>query len=139
LPPRQRVRWACIISGLLLTDADENHAFVSTEVGALLLIEGVLLLTSAEVDDWHIVLLPWSVDCIWRRPVVEEWICLFEGRTGAKARAVFATEEQAKRFAEQHAQVSTSGMPLKWNDNSDPLVLTTPLGMYRILRTGQPA
>jgi hypothetical protein len=57
-----------------------------------------------------------------------QWICLFEGRAGAKARAVFATEEQAKQFAEQHAQVTATGMPLKWNDTNDPMVLTTPLG-----------
>lgn len=71
--------------------------------------------------------------------MAEQWTCLFEGRTGAKARAVFATLEQAKQFAERHAhEVSALGMPLKWND-TDPLVLTTPLGTYRILRTGQPA
>jgi hypothetical protein len=72
--------------------------------------------------------------------VAEQWTCLFEGRTGAKARAVFATVEQAKQFAERHAhEVSASGMPLKWNDTNDPMLLTTPLGTYRILRTGQPA
>jgi hypothetical protein len=63
--------------------------------------------------------------------VPEQWICLFEGRAGARARAVFATEEQARQFAEQHAQITATGMPLKWNDNVDPMVLTTPLGDYR--------
>jgi hypothetical protein len=61
------------------------------------------------------------------------WICLFLARSGLKARAVFATEEQAKQFAEQHAQVSAPGMPLIWNDSADPLVLTTPAGNYWIV------
>jgi hypothetical protein len=67
--------------------------------------------------------------------VPEQWICLFEGRAGAKARAVFATEEQAKQFAERHARVGAAGMPLKWNDTVDPMVLTTLVGEYRITRT----
>ena len=50
---------------------------------------------------------------------------------------MFATEEQAKQFAEQHAQVTATGMPLKWNDTTDPMVLTTPLGDYRITRTDE--
>ena len=48
--------------------------------------------------------------------VPEQWICLFEGRAGAKARAVFATEHQAKQYAERHAQVAAAGIPLKWNE-----------------------
>lgn len=60
---------------------------------------------------------------------------MFEGRAGAKARAVFATEKQARLFAEQHALVTVTGMPLKWNDTADPMVLTTPVGDYRIART----
>jgi hypothetical protein len=52
-----------------------------------------------------------------RTRMADQWICLFLARSGMKARAVFATEEQAKQFAEQHAQVSAPGMPLKWNDS----------------------
>ncbi|MGI9148525.1 MAG: hypothetical protein ACR2IK_18575 [Chloroflexota bacterium] len=69
-----------------------------------------------------------------RPHMVEQWGCLFEGRAGAKARAVFATEEHAKQFAERHAQVTATGMPLKWNDANDRLVLTTPIGCYRIVQ-----
>ena len=51
---------------------------------------------------------------------------------------MFATEDEAKQFAEQHAQITTAtGMPLKWNDTNDPMVLTTPLGEYRIVRTDE--
>jgi hypothetical protein len=70
-----------------------------------------------------------------QRRVPEQWICLFEGRAGAKARAVFATEDQAKQFAERHAQVAAAGIPLKWNDNVDGMVLTTPVGEYRVTWT----
>jgi hypothetical protein len=38
-----------------------------------------------------------------RTRMADQWICLFLARSGMKARAVFATEEQAKQFAEQHA------------------------------------
>jgi hypothetical protein len=69
--------------------------------------------------------------------VAEQWICLFEARTGAKARAVFATEEQARQFAERHARVSATGVPLKWEDTNDPHVLTTPVGTYSIIRIGE--
>jgi hypothetical protein len=69
--------------------------------------------------------------------VGEEWICLYEGRTGAKASAVFATEEQAKQFAERHAQASTPGMRLKWNDTNMPIVLTTSGGNYWIVPSGK--
>jgi len=60
---------------------------------------------------------------------------LFEGRAGAKARAVFATEEQAKQFAERHTRRADLCMPLEWNDTVDAIVLTTPVGEYRITRT----
>ena len=40
---------------------------------------------------------------------------------------MFATEDQAKQFAEQHAQVAATGIPLKWTDTNDPMVLTTPV------------
>lgn len=69
-----------------------------------------------------------------RPRVAQQWICMFEGRAGAKARAVFPTEEQARQFAERHAQVMPS-MPLKWNDTNGPTVLTTPYGDYRITST----
>ena len=70
-------------------------------------------------------------------PVAEQWVCMFEARAGATARAVFATAEQAKQFAERHAQVTTTGMPLKWNDTNDPMVLATSVGSYRVVRTDE--
>jgi hypothetical protein len=69
--------------------------------------------------------------------VHEQWICLFEGRAGAKARAVFATEDHAKQVAERHAQVAAAGMPLKRHDTNDTMVLSTPVGDYRIVRTDE--
>ena len=70
--------------------------------------------------------------------MTERWTCLFEGRAGAKARAVFATEEHAKQFAERHARVGAAGMPLRWsdtNDTNDGVVLTTHAGEYHIKRS----
>lgn len=69
--------------------------------------------------------------------MAEYWVCLFEGRAGAKARAGFATEEQAKQFAERHAQITATGIPLKWNDMSDSTLLTTSAGVYSIARIVQ--
>ncbi len=48
---------------------------------------------------------------------------------------MFATEDQAKQYAERHAQVAAAGIPLKWNDNVDGMVLTTPVGEYRVTWT----
>jgi hypothetical protein len=74
-----------------------------------------------------------SEGCIWQPNV--GWICLYEARGGAKARAVFATEEEARQFAERHAQVTATRMPLKWDDTNDPTMLTTPMGNYWIAQT----
>ena len=63
-----------------------------------------------------------------------KWICSFEGRAGGKAHAVFATEDEAQQFAARHAQLTATGMPLKWHDTNDPIALSTPLGVYRIVR-----
>lgn len=48
---------------------------------------------------------------------------------------MFPSQEQAKQFAERHARLTASGMPLKWIDSVDPLVLATPAGDYRIALT----
>ena len=48
---------------------------------------------------------------------------------------MFATEEQAKQFAERHTRRADLCMPLEWNDTVDAIVLTTPVGEYRITRT----
>jgi hypothetical protein len=51
----------------------------------------------------------------WR--MAEQWVCVFDGRAGGHARAVFVSREQARQFAERHAQaVTPSGMSLKWED-----------------------
>lgn len=70
--------------------------------------------------------------------MTERWTCLFEGRAGAKARAVFASEQQAREFAERHAQTTDLGVPLRWsdtNDTNDGVVLTTHAGEYHIKRS----
>ena len=67
--------------------------------------------------------------------MTEQWMCLFDGRAGARARAVFTSEEQARQFAAQHAELMTvTGVPLKWDDTNDLTMLTTPAGNYRIMR-----
>jgi len=67
----------------------------------------------------------------------EQWACVFDGRAGARARAVFPSEEQAKQFAERHALLTATGIPLKWSDSVDPTVLVTPVGDYRIALTDE--
>ena len=68
--------------------------------------------------------------------VAEHWVCLFEGRTGAKAKAVFASEEEAKEFVVRHVRLTSPGMPLKWQDTAEPM-LTTPIATYRIVCTDE--
>jgi len=65
--------------------------------------------------------------------IAEQWVCVFEGRAGARAQAVFPSRDQAQQFAERHAQALTAtGMPLKWDDTNDPTVLVIPIGQYRL-------
>jgi hypothetical protein len=69
--------------------------------------------------------------------VAEHWACVFEGRTGAHARAVFETKEQARQFAERHAQATTpTGMPLKWEDTNESTVLRMQFGDYVVAPIG---
>ena len=67
--------------------------------------------------------------------VTERWICVFEGRAGARAQASFGSEAQAKEFAERHALTMATAIPLKWSDNDNERVLATSFGEYRIIRT----
>lgn len=65
--------------------------------------------------------------------MAKHWVCVFEGRAGQRARAVFETKEQARQFAERHARaVAPAGMPLKWQDTDRSTVLTTQLGEYLV-------
>ncbi len=57
-----RVLVAFEAGGLLLGDADEDHALFSGKAGALLGSDSVLLLTAAEMDDRDIVLLGEGID-----------------------------------------------------------------------------
>ena len=69
--------------------------------------------------------------------MADGWVCVFDGRAGGHARAVFATSEAAQQFAERHARAVTSGgLPLKWEDAGVALVLTTVLGVYRVAPAG---
>lgn len=69
--------------------------------------------------------------------MADEWICVFEGRAKGRARAVFATEDQARQFAERHARdVTRNSMPLKWEDAGEAVVLTTQLGEYVVAPVG---
>jgi hypothetical protein len=64
--------------------------------------------------------------------VAEEWICVFNGRAGGHARAVFESKDHATRFAEQHARAVGPGMPLKWEDSNEATLLLTQLGDYLV-------
>jgi hypothetical protein len=67
--------------------------------------------------------------------VAEQWVCVFDGRAGSRARAIFASEEQARQFAGRHAQaMTTTGVPLKWSDTNESAVLIRLLGKYWIAR-----
>ena len=66
--------------------------------------------------------------------LAEQWVCSYSGRAGAKASAVFATQEEAKAFVERHAQLTSARAPLEWNDNGDSTTVTTPTAVYRIAR-----
>ena len=60
-------------------------------------------------------------------------MCVFEGHAGGHARAVFETKEQARRFAERHAEAfNDPGMPLDWEDAGAFAVLRTQVGDYLI-------
>jgi hypothetical protein len=64
------------------------------------------------------------------------WVCVFEGRAGGHARAVFGTSDQAQQFAERHARATApGGVPLTWQHTSDASVLTTALGIYLVSPT----
>lgn len=59
------------------------------------------------------------------------WVCTFETRAGAKARASFASAEAAMDCAERHT--APQGVAFEWRD--DPTggrVLETPVGFYRV-------
>ena len=66
--------------------------------------------------------------------MAEHWVCVFEGRAGGQARAVFETSEQARGFAERHARSSIPpDAPFTWDDVSESAaVLMTQLGIYRV-------
>jgi hypothetical protein len=69
----------------------------------------------------------------------DEWMCVFDGRAGGRARAVFDTRDQAMQFAEQHARgVAPAGVPLKWEDMNTGTISTTQLGAYRVAPLATP-
>jgi hypothetical protein len=65
----------------------------------------------------------------------DEWICVFDARSGGRAKAVFETRDRAIEFAEHHASALTpAGTPLKWEDAETAAVSTTQLGNYLVAR-----
>ena len=64
------------------------------------------------------------------------WVCVFNGRSGGHARALFATRNQARQFAERHAlSFVPTDSKLNWVDSSaDSSVLTTQVGNYLVTR-----
>jgi len=66
--------------------------------------------------------------------MAERWVCVFAGRAGGQARAVFQTRDQARQFAERHARsMAPPGVPLTWDEAGvSTAVLTTLLGTYLV-------
>jgi hypothetical protein len=72
------------------------------------------------------------------KKLAEHWACVFEARTGGRARADFATKEQARQFAERHARAfSSPSTPLTWEDTDDSILLSTLIGNYLVTRVTQ--
>ena len=68
-----------------------------------------------------------------RRVPAKPWSCRFVARSGGHAQAVFASEAEAKQFAERHAQSYLgTGTLLTWADANNTSVLITHVGEYRV-------
>jgi hypothetical protein len=76
-----------------------------------------------------------------QKPVLGKlWTCEFVARTGARARATFATKDKAQHFAERHARAFVSaGTRLAWvNARNNSSAMTTPVGDYVVELIDQP-
>ena len=62
-------------------------------------------------------------------PTPERWTCSYRARMGARANATFDSLEQAKRFAEDHAAVSSSA---QWAEVEGGWVLRLVLAEYLV-------
>jgi hypothetical protein len=63
--------------------------------------------------------------------LARHWACVFQSRSGGRARALFATKNQAKQFAERHALAFAPADPKPtWAETVDASVLTTQVGEY---------
>jgi hypothetical protein len=70
--------------------------------------------------------------------LAKRWACVFESRSGGRARALFATQDQARHFAEQHALAfSPAGTKFNWAEAGDSSVLTTQVGKYVVARIAE--
>lgn len=66
--------------------------------------------------------------------VDERWVCAYESRSGGRARAIFASHEQARDFAERHARLSCMiASPIKWTEVDGSWVLRTENAEYVII------
>jgi hypothetical protein len=61
------------------------------------------------------------------------WRCTFVGRAGGKAHARFGSMEEARQFAERHAE--SIGVEGDWIEDDGHLMLRTPVGNYLLTRT----
>jgi hypothetical protein len=61
------------------------------------------------------------------------WRCTFVGRAGGQASAKFNSVEEARQFAERHAQ--SIGVDGDWVEDDGYLVLNTTAGNYLLTRT----
>jgi hypothetical protein len=71
-------------------------------------------------------------------PESQSWVCVFLSRTGGRAEALFATERQARQFAERHARAFTSARTsFTWVHTVTSSVLTIDIGEYLVTRIEQ--
>ncbi len=61
------------------------------------------------------------------------WQCTFEGRAGRRAHATFTSVDEARAFAERHAQAGGTGG--EWVEAASSWLLTTPVGSYKVALT----
>jgi hypothetical protein len=68
--------------------------------------------------------------------LAKPWTCVFQSRSGGRARALFATRQQARHFAQRHALTfAPAGTEFNWVETDDSSVLTIQVGDYVITRS----
>ena len=64
--------------------------------------------------------------------IEERWSCAFQAHSGGRATATFDSPEQAKEFADRHAQIIQADG--EWTAEADnSWLLRTQTGVYRVI------